>query len=393
MTIMNDKLNSKLRLDFLDGIRGWASIMVLLFHLIVNILSNINTAYQTKYLKFITDGHLAVFIFFVLSGFALSISFIERPHRITFPYVIIARYFRLLIPIFLSSFIAYLLLKENLIFSVQAGELVNSKKWLGAAYDFQASLIHLLKFCFFDAFFQYESSTSYNKVLWTMSIEYTGSLLIYLSIGIFRQQDSKIHLLPLIGTFIYLFRKDPSISCFLLGYFLAEVYFIYVHDKKIKYLNLLSIFLFIASILLSTFYKGMESDQYVTLLAFMLVSSVTFSPLLQNLFTCRLSRFLGRISFPLYLMHMIVICSWSSYLIIHLPLYAFDQQMVANIVLVTTIILCILSAWIISPIEVFSPKFSKYLSKKLIALVINLVNKIRFTDQGKSPDFANKNNN
>lgn len=154
--------------------------MVLLFHLIVNILSNINTAYQTRYLKFITDGHLAVFIFFVLSGFALSISFIEKPHRIVFPYVMIARYIRLFIPILLSSFIAYLLLKQNLIFSVQAGELVNSKNWLGAAYDFQASLIHLLKFCFFDAFFQYESSTSYNKVLWTMSIEYTGSLLIYL---------------------------------------------------------------------------------------------------------------------------------------------------------------------------------------------------------------------
>jgi peptidoglycan/LPS O-acetylase OafA/YrhL len=263
-------------------------------------------------------------------------------------------------------------MKAHLMFNVQIAVLANSKDWLGNFYDFEASLIGLLKFCFFDVFFHYERESSYNIVLWTMSIEYAGSLLIYLSIGIFRHENRKIYLFPLIVTTLYFLRNDPEMACFIFGYFLAEAYFSYEYIiNKLKFINIISTLLFIVPIIISTFYRP-ENDRYTALLAFIVVLSVTFSSLLKGFFSNSVSKFLGQISFPLYLVHMIVICSWSSYLFLHLPLYGYNHQNTVNIILVTTMILSILLAWIIYPMEDFSLKASKYLGKNILSISSNL---------------------
>ncbi len=370
-----------LRVDFLDGIRGWAAIMVVLFHLMIRVLANTTPLYQNSYLEFITDGHLAVFIFFVLSGFALSITFIKRPQIVSVPLAAITRYFRLFIPILLTSFMVYGLMKAHLMFNVEIAVLANAKEWLGTFYNFEASLIGLLKFCTFDVFFHYNRPSSYNIVLWTMQTEYAGSLLIYLSIGLFRHENKTIYLFPLVAIALYLLKNDPALACFIFGYFLAEAYLSYSHIvKKLKFSTLISTLLFLVSIILSTFYKS-ENDRYTALLAFTLVLSITFSPILQNFFSNSVSKFLGRISFPLYLMHMLVICSWSSYLFLHLPHYGYEHQTVANIILVTTMILSIFLAWMISPIEGFSVKASKYLAKKILSISFNTLREYCFLFQ------------
>ncbi|MDD1608682.1 MAG: acyltransferase [Methylococcaceae bacterium] len=379
---------STLRVDFLDGIRGWAAVMVVLFHTMVRILANTTPSYQRFYLEFITDGHLAVFIFFVLSGFALSITFIKRPQKISVPLAVITRYFRLFIPILLTSFIVYCLMKAHLMFNIQIADLEDSKHWLGTFYDFEASLIGLLKFCFFDVFFHYERTSSYNIVLWTMQIEYAGSLLIYLSIGLFRHENRKIYLFPLVAIVLYLLRNDTALACFIFGYFLAEVYFSYGHIiKKLKFINIISTLLFIVPIIISTFYRP-KDDKYIVLLAFIVVLSITFSPLLKDFFSNALSKFLGRISFPLYLIHMIVISSWSSYLFLHLPLYGYEHQVIANITLATTIVLSIFLAWVFCPMEAFSVKASKYLAKKILSVFFNALHKYHFFFQEKITEFV-----
>lgn len=361
-----------LRVDFLDGIRGWAAIMVVLFHIIVRVLINTTPSFQTPYFAFITDGHLAVFIFFVLSGFALSITFIKKTQGISFPLAAITRYFRLFIPILLTSFIVYFLMKAHLMFNVQIAGLANAKDWLGNYYNFDATLIGLLKFCFFDVFFHYEHESSYNIVLWTMSIEYAGSILIYLSIGLFRNENRKIYLLPLVVITLYLLGNKPELACFILGYFLAEGYLSYGDViKKVKFINIIATLLFIVPIIISTFYRP-DNDRYTALLAFLVVLSVTFSSVLKSFFSNSLSKFLGKISFPIYLMHMIVISSWSSYLFLRLPLYGYNHQTMINIILATTMTLSILLAWIISPMEDFSLKASKSLGKKAHGILLNI---------------------
>src|ERR1700758_3060585 len=67
------------RFRFLDGLRGWAAVVVLLHHLFVDGLpANSLMADRVLWAKvFFLNGILAVSVFFVISGFSLSIRYLE----------------------------------------------------------------------------------------------------------------------------------------------------------------------------------------------------------------------------------------------------------------------------------------------------------------------------
>jgi peptidoglycan/LPS O-acetylase OafA/YrhL len=180
-----------IRVDFLDGIRGWASIAVFLSHIIMCFLvlttpflrygrlrltvdissgNYLHMMYQI-FLRFITDGHLAVLIFFVLSGYALSVGQLNLEKR-KLTLSTTSRYFRLMIPILITSLIAYALLKLNLMFNLEVATTPErSSNWLGTLYNFDASIKDVIKFSFYDVFFKFDMSKTYNSTLWTIPIE------------------------------------------------------------------------------------------------------------------------------------------------------------------------------------------------------------------------------
>jgi peptidoglycan/LPS O-acetylase OafA/YrhL len=157
-----------------------------------------------------------------------------------------------------------------------------------------------------------------------------------------------------------------------LGYFLAEAYFSYGHViNKLKFINIISMLSLIEIIIIVTFSKALtndisvSSDRHTALLAFIFVAAATFSPLSKKLFSYSISRFLGRISFPIYLIHMPVISSLSSYLLLYLSSLGYEHQTVANIIVAATIIFSICFAWTILFVESLSVNLSKRLAKKL----------------------------
>jgi len=92
------------------------------------------------FVNFITDGHLAVLIFFVLSGYALSVGQLNLAKR-KLALATTSRYFRLMMPILITSLIAYLLLKLNLMFNLQVATIPErSSGWLGTFYKFDANI-------------------------------------------------------------------------------------------------------------------------------------------------------------------------------------------------------------------------------------------------------------
>ena len=65
-----------------------------------------------------------------------------------------SRYFRLMIPILLTSLIAYLLLKLNLMFNLEVATVPKkSSDWLGTFYKFDASIKDVIKFSLYDVFY------------------------------------------------------------------------------------------------------------------------------------------------------------------------------------------------------------------------------------------------
>ena len=70
-TIEPEFLKSKPHFEILDGLRGLAALVVVIFHFMEIIISDFNN-------NFISHGFLAVDFFFCLSGFLIAYSYDSR---------------------------------------------------------------------------------------------------------------------------------------------------------------------------------------------------------------------------------------------------------------------------------------------------------------------------
>ena len=76
MTQNNVYLASKPRYEILDGLRGVAALMVIVFHCFETYIPFIGT-------QIVNHGYLAVDFFFVLSGFVIGYAYDDRWDRMT----------------------------------------------------------------------------------------------------------------------------------------------------------------------------------------------------------------------------------------------------------------------------------------------------------------------
>jgi peptidoglycan/LPS O-acetylase OafA/YrhL len=377
--------DSRTRVDYLDGIRGWASVAILLKHLVTNLLALstpalifsserlANDVSGHRYLDllfglvlgFACNGHLGLFLLFVLSGYALSVSHLNIQKN-TLASAAASRYFRLMIPILYTSLFAYALAKLGLFFNNQATASSNldATDWLRFAYQFDASLKNLAIFVFYDVFFKYDWYASYNIVLWTIQMQFLGSFIIYGFLAIFRRTQATPW--PM-ATFlaVALFNAAPVLASFLFGYMIGELRAKFPLPAKRETIQYALVAIFLSACLLSTsaHFKG---DRASCLLACAIILSVSFSTSLRAIFSASLSRFLGRISFPLYLIQIPVICSWSSYWYMKLPLLGFSNSQSTIINLLTSVVLCLALSGAQLPFD----KMSISASRKLGALLV-----------------------
>lgn len=152
----------KNRLEKLEGLRGFAALYVVLFHVLPQqiMLFGVNIGLLFRF------GPEAVIVFFVLSGFVIKYTF-ERSADKSFKYYFIRRFIRLYIPLFFIYVLGYLLKCYN------AGELANPE-WgtlLGNLFMLQ------------DVISQKPNvlSPTYmgNGVLWSLSYEWWFYMLYY----------------------------------------------------------------------------------------------------------------------------------------------------------------------------------------------------------------------
>jgi peptidoglycan/LPS O-acetylase OafA/YrhL len=223
------------RVRYLDGLRGFGSVQVLLLHILTMIFpfiaaSHIGGDSLQKLIidtpvQFICDGSLAVFIFFLISGYVLSQAYKSKmDSRMA---LIASRYIRLALPCFAS---AILVVGLAAIFFNYVGCDKNycSETFLSLRNVVQDIFFQTLlvgygdSSVFFTIPFLHQfvaaAGSGVNPVLWTISIELWGSILTILLCSIEQRFSSKTAFWVALMAGICLFRS--YYLTFILGYFL-----------------------------------------------------------------------------------------------------------------------------------------------------------------------------
>jgi peptidoglycan/LPS O-acetylase OafA/YrhL len=360
------------RVYFFDGLRGWAAIVVMLCH-IRNTFPELMFISRTP-LRLFTDGAFAVYIFFVLSGIVLSIGYMRHQNISSLASLAIKRIPRLSIPILISCVLLVPLMKLGLFHNIEAAYLEGGNDWLAGFYAFDGNFLEAVKFSIRDVFFYYGTVNSYNSSLWTMTWEVFGSYLVVVVLLCSKciQPDSKKAKLFWTVLFLYMWCLNIALFAFMLGITVSYIYvnkqFLIERIQKSLALQILLILLTICAYLGSGLFSmlkiwRLQSTMY-SISAFFLVLAIIVNPALQKIFSMKLSRFLGKISFPLYIVHVPIICTLTSYLIVHYGYNADNNNLI--IFFVITAITSIITACIFYPAEKLSINVSNKISKAII---------------------------
>lgn len=346
------------RVTFLDGLRGWASVAVLLNHIIRGLKLETSTpAFGHWAMGLPMDGNMAVAIFFVLSGFALSIGFMSKGDSKILTVLALRRYPRLAIPIFFSCLLVYVLLRCDLFYNHEAAKLLGGFPWLDGLYSFEADLSEMVRYSFYDAFFSSNPPVNYNAVLWTMPFEFLGSMVVFSVLAIFCKLKLRVVLLTIFSALLIV--QDSWYVAFLFGVMIA----IYHCRPLLRQLvpPVFGVPIVVWVVFYSTATSGLTSLQHprrsivaTVITAALLIGLVVCSDHLQSFFSNRISLYLGSISFPLYLIHLPIVCSWECWVWLRMPGWGISSQSTPWIAVLSTAVICLLGAHLFRYFEGFS---------------------------------------
>lgn len=309
------------KINAAESIRGLACLAVVLSHLIftffpllhtnsaedIKKLSTIESLIYHSPLPFLYSGSAAVFIFFVLSGFVLSHAILSKKDvNQKILSMSIKRYPRLAIPALISCIIAYF------IFFIEVDR-SNVSEWI-AGYGSE-------NFGFIDSIYQgligsfVFGSAPLNIVLWTMQVELFGSFIVFFLL--YSLLKSKYYFFILSLIFPVLCSSVSMNFAAGIGSFVIGVY-IYLYGNKIPKLFTLP------ALIIGFYFAGVHnfSDSYSLFYSFFGVSTYTILTMLSGpliVFGILMNRniahiadkkilvILGKLSFSIYLLHLIVI--------------------------------------------------------------------------------------
>jgi peptidoglycan/LPS O-acetylase OafA/YrhL len=341
------------RLDLLDGARGWSALSVVLFHVFWETFGGLVPAFRNPLTGFLCDGQLAVCVFFVLSGEALSAAFFAGKGDAATIRLAVKRYPRLAIPILASCLIVFALDRCGLVYSAQATEIVQRGDWMGGWLHAPLTLGSTLRYSLYDVFVSGDIESAINPMLWTMKIELMGSILVFaLLLAWKRLSRPRLLILTLfVGAAVAPIEMSNYLSCFFAGMTFADWRargFFNPPGRRCCWAPLILIAAVGAAdgLLHCVGYDGGKAA-----FAVLLMLAVYSSPPLAAFFSGGLSRALGRISFPLYLVQFPVLLSLTSGMIVAAS--AAGPPTLAAIwgISVASVAACLLAAIAFEPVE------------------------------------------
>ncbi|OAL43952.1 hypothetical protein IQ07DRAFT_592748 [Pyrenochaeta sp. DS3sAY3a] len=295
-----------------------------------------------------SGGHFAVAIFFVISGYVLSLKalgLIQKGQNLaaaeTLGSALFRRWLRLYIPVIAVSFL-WLCFRHGTGIWVDMAKMeatfsADVIKWYRMFKNFS--------FVFSDGSNIYQFTEPFHPFAWSIPIEFKGSIIIYTSLSAFSRCTKNARLWCEAGLIVYfLYIVDGFYGAlFMAGMLLCDLELLAQEDNLPRFLSILSGFkefiffhLFVVALYLGGVpaFDAADVDRekllprspgwiwlsylkpqavfdpkwfYLFWAAFFTVASVPRLPWLRTFFETRFCQYLARISFALYLVHGLVI--------------------------------------------------------------------------------------
>jgi peptidoglycan/LPS O-acetylase OafA/YrhL len=322
----------------LEAIRGCAAVIVVLYHCCVGFLPQ-HTGLFPQYaalswqgypLFFVINGVGAVSLFFVLSGYVLTRRYFMLGDVRLLLRGAVKRWPRLMGPVLVTVLISYGLFGAGLYAFQEAGR-ASGSPWLVRFANVLESPFHIylwgaLTQGSFLTFFRGDiSDYTYDSSLWTMHPELMGSFIVFGMAPIVlaaRNVSARVTCFVIGCVALLAHLSIPYLVAFPVGVALAALL---PRHKVISKGSAFSM-LFLALYLLG--YSGRGIGAYAIFKPFdsyekyhiypaiagaaILICLVETFPLLHTLFSGTISRWLGEFSFPIYLIHVLIISSLGS---------------------------------------------------------------------------------
>ncbi|WP_152396643.1 acyltransferase family protein [Paenibacillus guangzhouensis] len=351
------------KITYLDGLRGLAACIVVVSHFFQVFAPSVfegkadiahfafeSFAARTP-INLLFNGNFSVCLFFVLSGYVLSYRYFRTKDPLPVYSSALRRYLRLAVPAVLSVVIAYLVICFGFGYYDDIQGMTLSS--MPDPFTASASFSVMIQEAFYHTFFTY--GMTYNPVLWTMTYELFGSFLIFgflLLVGKFKLRF--LIYLALCWVFI-----DSYYLGFVLGMLLSDLRY---SDRERNWLDTIrrpwvNVLLLIAGLYLGSFpYLAVDGTVYALLVwqtgasfayfqfyhvigAFMVLLALLNSSRMQAWFSSKPFAYLGKISFSLYLVHFTLLCSFGSYLFLHLhDILPYGVSVVLTVLITTPVI-------------------------------------------------------
>ena len=305
------------KLDCLEALRGLAAVAVVFWHLVFAFWPGYNSRGGPQWeaappwhravirygFRYLSDGQIAVSIFFVLSGVVLSLSYFRGSRSLSSAAV--RRYPRLMIPVLVTVVFTFLLMRSGSMATQEAGRFMEQEQgfveaptapsgqsyaWLRSHFNFRPSFRGAIEEGVVGVFARFPR---YDPELWTMPTELMGSFLVFASLAIFGHLRNRWLLYIVGGSFLH-YTYQPHLLEFVFGMALSDAA---TWNRRTENRSLplaLGIALFAAGWLLV---------RWQPLAAALMVGAILATSGLQRALGDPRLAWLGRASFGLYLIH------------------------------------------------------------------------------------------
>ena len=278
--------------------------------------------------SFFYKGNFAVAVFFVLSGFVLSSVALRNAGELTYlAEATVKRYLRLGGPVAASIMLCFALKSIGLF---NNGELGITAP-LSNAYDAPADLLSAIRSALYGA--MVFGDRSHNYVLWTISIEFYGSLMIFATSGIFAHSRKQFRIASAMIALLFLLL--PGVLLITLRF--SWVHFLppsgfTLHAECSPGLRSQLVCIWGGYAAGSTSYAWLAGTanrlqshgvklnwpiQFMCIGAFLLLWAALLLNRIHALLKSRVLLWLGNVSFSLYLVHSLILTAISGHIIRH----------------------------------------------------------------------------